>query len=244
LIPSTPRAAASVLLLRDAPEGLEVLLLERTSKAAFMPSLWVFPGGRVDPADVALAGAVDPLDPRAARVAAVRETLEEVDIWLGDPAVETAARAAVAGHAPWHDVRGVPEMGLSPYARWVTPAGEGRRYDTWFFLARVPDAAVATPDGAEATRSGWLRPRDVLRAGASTYPLAPPTFVHLLRLRDVPTVAEALALPCELDPIEPVRHHVDGTLVFSLPGCPVHGGAPRRTTPARVVWAGDGWQAE
>lgn len=208
-----------------------------------MPSLWVFPGGRVDPSDVTIAGADASLDLAAARVAAVRETLEEVDIWLGAPGEEAAARAAVAGNASWADVRGLRDVALSPYARWITPSGEGRRYDTWFFLARVPDTAVATPDGGEATRSGWLRPRDVLRAGAATYPLAPPTFVHLSRLIEVETVDEALALPCELDPIQPVRHLDGDTLVFSLPGCPVHGGAPRRTTPARVVWIEGGWRA-
>lgn len=239
-----PRPAASVLLLRDGPSGLEALLLERTSRAAFMPSLWVFPGGRVDAEDAEVAGVSDLADIGAAKVAAVRETLEEVDVWLGAADDGVRARAAVRGSMPWSSVPSLTDAALMPFARWVTPEGEGRRYDTWFFLARCPDAEVATPDGAEATRSGWFRPRDVLEAGPAVYPIAPPTFVHLLRLVSVATVADAWGLPCELAPIQPVRRMEEHGPVFSLPGCPHHAHGPRQTTPARVVWAQGRWRAD
>ena len=67
--------AATVILLRDTPGGLETLMLRRDSKLAFVGGMWVFPGGRVDPEDAAGLAPGDELG--AARRAAVRESLEE-----------------------------------------------------------------------------------------------------------------------------------------------------------------------
>jgi 8-oxo-dGTP pyrophosphatase MutT (NUDIX family) len=75
--PTTPRQAASVILLRGGGEELEVLLVRRTPKARFMGGVWVFPGGAVD------TGEGHGED--AHRLAAVRELHEEATIDVGDP---------------------------------------------------------------------------------------------------------------------------------------------------------------
>jgi 8-oxo-dGTP pyrophosphatase MutT (NUDIX family) len=74
---TAPRQAATVILLRGGAASLEVLLVQRTSKARFMGGVWVFPGGAVDAAE----GDGDV----AHRAAAIRELQEEADIWLEDP---------------------------------------------------------------------------------------------------------------------------------------------------------------
>jgi len=76
--PTPPRQAATVMLLRDGPDGLEVLLVRRTEKARFMAGVWVFPGGAVDDAE----GSGDD----AHRTAALRELREEAAIVIDDPA--------------------------------------------------------------------------------------------------------------------------------------------------------------
>jgi 8-oxo-dGTP pyrophosphatase MutT (NUDIX family) len=73
--PTTPRQAATVILLRGGTATLEVLLVKRTEKARFMGGIWVFPGGAVDERD----------GERAHRAAAVRELAEEAGVSLSDP---------------------------------------------------------------------------------------------------------------------------------------------------------------
>ena len=81
--PVLPRPAATILLLRDGPAGLEVLMVARAREVDFASGALVFPGGRVEPTDAALAPAEDPLG--AFRVAAIREAGEESGILLAHP---------------------------------------------------------------------------------------------------------------------------------------------------------------
>jgi 8-oxo-dGTP pyrophosphatase MutT (NUDIX family) len=171
---TTPRQAASVILLRGGAERLEVLLVRRTPKARFMGGVWVFPGGAVD------AGEGDGDD--AHRAAAVRELREEAAIELTDP------RALVA------------------FSRWITPAQVQIRYDTHFFLARLPDGQEARVDGEEVVDLGWFEPQAALDAHeARQIALVFPTIKHLEQLRGFATVDELLAYACERDvqPVEP-----------------------------------------
>lgn len=157
--------AATVLLLRDAPDGLEVLMLRRDSKLAFAGGMWVFPGGRVDPEDYP-PDAPDDVE-AAVRVAAVREAEEE------------------AGLRPDID-------GLVPFAHWTPPAVAIKRYATWFFVAEAPAGRVTIDDG-EIRDHVWTRPADVMaRRDAGEVELAPPTWVSLHRLAGSATVDAAL----------------------------------------------------
>ncbi len=163
LTPSAPRDAATVILLREGPE---VFLLRRARGMAFAPGAYVFPGGSVDPADAhppdvgpAPELGVPPERARAILRAAVRETFEECGVQLS------------------------PEL-LKPWARWVTPEIEPRRYDTFFFVAVLPDGAE--PDGGtggESDDGGWFSPEAALEASrAGTVPLMPPTAATLAEL--------------------------------------------------------------
>lgn len=158
--------AATVVLLRDADPGCEVLLVRRNSKLAFHGGAWVFPGGRIDEDDYRAASGEDVLE--AARVAAIREAEEE---------------AGVA----------VDRSDLVPFARWVTPSGLPKRFDAWFFAARAPVCDVCV-DGMEIEEHRWMRARDALIARqAGEIELPPPTFVTLSRFSNAASTAEILA---------------------------------------------------
>jgi 8-oxo-dGTP pyrophosphatase MutT (NUDIX family) len=131
------RDAATVMLVRDRPD-LQVFVLRRNPALVFAPGATVFPGGAVDPADAPVAAALGVDEFRAA---AARECLEECGIPL-DP------------------------RALVEFARWITPVGAPRRYDTRFFVTRAPDGHEGEHDGSELVDSAWMRPTDVLRAFA------------------------------------------------------------------------------
>jgi 8-oxo-dGTP pyrophosphatase MutT (NUDIX family) len=187
-----PQPAATVILLRDASPSPEVLLIERHSKSEFMPDLYVFPGGRVEDQDRALADRVRGVDAGALApqfepdralpffVAAIRETFEEAGILLarrgGEAAFVDADRArALARHRL--DVQSgklsFPELvereglelaadSLSVHAHWITPEMAPRRFDTVFFAAIAPPGQLAAHDGVEATDHAWIRPEEAL----------------------------------------------------------------------------------
>ena len=133
----TVRDAATVILVRDRPE-LQVFVLRRNDALVFAPGATVFPGGAVEDDDVRAAAA---LGVDEFRVAAARECMEECGI-----PVEPA--------------------GLVEFARWITPEGAPRRYDTRFFVARAPDGHEGEHDGLELVASAWMRPADVLHSFA------------------------------------------------------------------------------
>jgi len=193
--PSTPRPAASVVLLRrggrHGDRALEVLLLRRSEEAKFMPGVWVFPGGAVDPADgEAEAGH---------RACALRELGEEAGIEL--PADEE----------------------LVLFSRWITPEVIATRFDAWFFLALAPAHAPPRPDGVETTDAGWFEPRAALDAQvAGELILAFPTVKQLESLLPYSTSDEAMAAHRER-PIEPILPKVigaEGEHRVVLPGDP------------------------
>jgi 8-oxo-dGTP pyrophosphatase MutT (NUDIX family) len=212
-----PRPAATVVLLHDGREGLEAYLQRRPMGMGFAAGLWVFPGGRVDegdrdPAvDASWAGPppaawaerlglpVD--DARAHLVAASRETLEETGLLLATPVagvdeVAGARRELLAGAATFAEVLGrlgvrLDSGRLRYWAWWATPEEEPRRYDTRFFLARLPGDAAVTAHPAEAEGERWLPPAEA--AADQTLPMLPPTRYTLRDLAAFGTAEEALA---------------------------------------------------
>ena len=164
--PSTPRPAASVVLLRrggkHADRALEVLMLKRAETATFMPGVWVFPGGSVDAAD----GAGD----SGYRACAVRELAEEA-------AIELSA-----------------DEELVLFSRWITPEVISTRFDAWFFLALAPAHTPPRPDGAETVEAAWFQPAAALEAQrAGQLVLAFPTISQLESLLPFATSEEAIA---------------------------------------------------
>lgn len=162
------KQAATVALLRDRPDGVEVLLLRRQSSLAFAAGMWVFPGGRIDPED--FGGQTDVL--LAARRAAVREAREEANI-----AVDPEA--------------------LVYFAHWTTPpiAHLPRRFATWFFIAALDGEHAIEVDGGEIDDHQWMRPADAIAAHRRReMAMMPPTFVTLQEIASCRTAAEVLAM--------------------------------------------------
>lgn len=162
----TPLPASTVILLRDAPAGLEVLLVQRHKATAFMGGAFVFPGGKLDPADasdtvrarstslsedalLASLGPSETIDRATAHalyVAAARETFEEAGILLGATTASAEAiaheRVRLNAGTPFSEILHTLDATLSlsrlvPLSRWVTPAVERKRFDARFFLCAV-----------------------------------------------------------------------------------------------------------
>jgi 8-oxo-dGTP pyrophosphatase MutT (NUDIX family) len=175
--PADAVAAATVILLRDGVDGLEVLMLRRNSAVAFVGGMWVFPGGRVDEQDLPPDPPGDPREAElaAARRAAVREAREEADLEVD------------------------PDQ-LVVFSHWTPPPITPRRYLTWFFVAPAPEGGV-TVDGGEIHDHRWMRPADAMALrNASEIEVAPPTWISLERLATSPDVATAMAEARARDP--------------------------------------------
>ncbi|MCR3720922.1 NUDIX domain-containing protein [Prauserella flava] len=221
--PVPAREAATVMLLRDTPSGVEVFLQRRVAAMKFAAGMTVFPGGGVDErdADASIAWAGPPAaqwaewfgcDERLARAlvcAAVREMFEESGVLLagqgpgtivGDTSGYADARAALVARelslAAFLADAGLTLRGdlLRPWANWVTPEREKRRYDTKFFVAALPAGQRADGDTTEAAESGWRTPADAMADGeAGRSMLMPPTWAMLADLAACRDVAEVLA---------------------------------------------------
>ena len=175
------RPAATVVLLRDGADGLEVWLQQRATTLAFAAGMHAFPGGRVDDDEVTAAvvhdveaeravwGDGDAETVRAHLAAAVRETFEESGVVL-DPAA------------------------LVPWTRWVTPPGDVRRFDARFYLAKCPRDQAPRPLTGEVAAGAWFVVRAAVEAfGAGDLPMWPPTISTLVSLSSFDDVAAALA---------------------------------------------------
>jgi 8-oxo-dGTP pyrophosphatase MutT (NUDIX family) len=218
--PAQPRQAASVIVLRDGEEGLEVLLLRRNAAARFMGGAWVFPGGAVDARDVAACpacageagligeGERDEGAPRLAgetdfdsahRVAALREVEEEAGLRLPDPAA------------------------LVEFSRWITPPQLAIRYDTHFFLALAPPDQEPRADGEEMVDLAWHTPTGALAAHRrGELDLVFPTIKHLEQLTAFPSAAALLewATGRDVVAVEPHVTFTGETARVVLPGEP------------------------
>lgn len=168
-----PIPAATLILMRPAPSGPpEILMIERAANMAFAAGALAFPGGRIDPDDHATAARLL-LPDAAARIAAIRETIEE------------------AGIAP-----DLLEPGaLTPFARWMPNFRETRRFDALFFITTVPPG---TPHGAadagEVARILWTTARNILdEIDAGRSHAIFPTLRNLERLATFASPEEALA---------------------------------------------------
>lgn len=248
----SPRPAATVILLRDGGGGLEVFLVRRTKGASFMGGAYVFPGGKLDAADSdpAILARVTGPDPEAARraldedldppaalalyVAALRETFEESGVLFATAPARldlAAARARLATGTSFAALAldldlALDAVALVPFARWVTPAVEQRRFDARFFVAIAPPDIDACHDDAETITSTWKTPRDAIAEHTQgTIDLPPPTLRTLEELTAYARADEALAAARARRPplVRPVfRDLGDGTWILALPGDPEH----------------------
>ncbi len=168
-----PVPAATLVLMREVPGGPpELLMMERPGHMAFAAGALVFPGGRIDPQDLEAANRLgDGSEMLAARIAAVRETIEETGIapvpGISTEKLETLRSGLFGGRdfAGLLEEAGLPIdlTGLVPFARWCPNFRETRRFDATFFLAAAPDGAgEPSPQPGEVTRAFWASARGVL----------------------------------------------------------------------------------
>lgn len=214
-----PFPAATVMLIRDGSDGLEVFMVIRHHQIDFAAGAMVFPGGRVDAADVdpglhRWCAGVARLDGVAVglRVAAIREAFEECGVLLarsgGTRDLVSGARVAPLSRvyraplaAARTTIRELVERErlelacdvLIPFAHWITPALVPKRFDTHFFLAAAPLDQMAVHDGHESVDSLWITPQRALEeADRGTRTVIPPTRMNLGKLARYQTVVAAL----------------------------------------------------
>lgn len=251
LTPVAPRRAATVMLLRDTEHGPAVHMLRRSASMAFAGGAYAYPGGSVDPRDARPVECAGPTGAEWARrfgtdedtarslvCAAVRETFEESGVLLAGPDERTVVadttgeewetdRAALVAHelsfADFLNRRGLVLRGdlLGAWARWITPEFEQRRYDTWFFVAALPEGQRTRNASTEADRTVWVRPEEAA-AGYDRGELLmmPPTIATLRQLLPHATAAAALAATEDRDltPVLARARMEDGEIVLSWPG--------------------------
>ena len=207
------RPAATVMLLRDTARSIEVFMLRRTRAAAFASGMYVFPGGKVDPAD----GDGD----TSYVIAAIRECYEEAGVLLalddsgslirdGHPAL--AHRHAVhdgdvdlQNLCKQHDLRPAIDD-LVWVSHWITPLDEpARRFDTRFFVAAAPGHQTSKHDDNETIASVWVSPGDALRRQANgELTMMPPTIKNLEFLDLHESTAAVMASARELPRPAPI----------------------------------------
>ena len=222
------RDAATLLLLRDTPTGLEVFMQVRHHQIGFAAGALVFPGGVVDEADLypelapwadGLTGVSSP--ERGCRIAAVREVFEECTVLLArdENGLINPQRAAhlyakyreAIREERWNLLEMLEKESLRlacdqliPFGHWITPESEPKRFDTRFYIARIPDNHRATHDGVESVESLWVTPERVCaETDAGKWHLMFPTRMTIERLGQCQRVEEILAL-AKRTPIVPV----------------------------------------
>ena len=219
----TARPASTLLLLRSVDAPVEVLMIKR-SPDLFFGGWWVFPGGSVEPIDrekanLALLDGVDDPDEGAWMLAALRETAEEVGLFLTKPLLAKPRRNDV--------FRSIREAGalfdgsaVAYLSNWVPPDIVPKRFDTRFFVAEWPSDQQPVPDGVEVSECEWVVPREMLSRDHHEYRLVLPTIKHLELLSTFASPAQAMAHAQSVDviTIKPRPVKVGDVLEMLLPG--------------------------
>jgi 8-oxo-dGTP pyrophosphatase MutT (NUDIX family) len=262
VVHTPPLPAATVMVVRDGSQGLEVLMVRRHGNSGVLGGVHVFPGGKLDAADAQLdpslcdrpatdclqALAEPGLDPATAvglHVAALRETFEECGLLLGAQATPdqvlqlrqlTKEGLGFAAGLQRIGLR-LPLASLRPWSRWVTPrvpSVTNKRFDTRFFVAAAPTGQLAEHCSVETTEAVWLPPRTGLeRFWAGEIDLAPPQIMTLSHFSRFSGVAPLLDAACCRPPA------LIAPEPFDEDGCRVicYPGDPRHSLP-EPAWQG------
>lgn len=210
-----PDPAATVIALRPAEDGFEVLVVKRNPRG-FFGSLVVFPGGRVEDIDVPQGKKIG--SDAAHRNAAVRELAEEAGLLLSDRGIQKAGGVKDHDFYAWLEDDGltIDPAALVLVSRWVTPEDAPRRFDTRFYLLACEDTPDVSIDSDELVGYRWVTPSYALSKHENgDWPMWLPTTAHLRWLAKRPTIADAVDSAMGADGrtlIEP-RRVDDGSLM-------------------------------
>ena len=231
--------AATILLVRDGADGLEVFMVKRNHQIDFAKGALVFPGGKAQPSDYDpdLDARMDanpswPEPLRALAAAAIREAFEEAGILLARDA-RSGALIDPARLLQLHPYRERLEKGeislgdlvvaenlriacdhLVHFAHWITPKMMPKRFDTHFFIARAPEGHHGRHDGRES-ESVWISPETAI-ADRKRWNIIFPTKLNLMKLAQSKTVDAALDAARCVPPVtvEPwVEDGADGAIL-------------------------------
>lgn len=221
------REAASVILLRRAEPGFEVFLLRRHKRASFMASAFVFPGGASDPdedarttaarelfeeAGVLLAKSASAIDEPSAAGRGIAAEWQRDANTLEMPIVPVLRRRILAGENARTMLREArlawSTDALVPWAHWITPSIEPKRFSARFFVCELPGNQTPSFDDIETVDQAWVRPADAI-ARAGELQLPPPQIRTFWELAQLDTIEEVLragrARADEPHPIMPRR---------------------------------------
>ena len=244
------RPAATLVLFQDhmdAPPHL--LMVERSASMAFAPGALVFPGGAVDEDDRAIAASLShdlEADDAAARIAAIRETIEEAGVGVGisgmDAAMILRLRDGLRDGKPFADL--LARLGakidlavLTPFARWhPAPFDQAKRvFDARFYIARAPGGQVASVDSTENVSLLWRSAHDIItRCDRGEGRIIYPTRRNLERLAQFSSFAQAVdhARAFPVEQIRPWHEERNGEQYLCIPD---HLGYPVTAEPMRHV---------
>ena len=240
--PAPARPAATVVLLRPFGDTFQVYLLRRAGTMTF-GGVYAFPGGVVDPSDQPSTVRTDwprrlglpDGEAHAVVGAAARELFEETGILLAGPETEPDHTVTTTDGADWESDRAAVQRReltmaellarrglrlrddlLLPWARWVTPEFEPRRFDTWFFVALLPQAQIARDVSGEADRTAWAP-----IGYTDDLPMLPPTRRTLAQIAACGTLADVVAASAHRDAATPLNPRVvvtaDGQVTLQIP---------------------------
>ncbi len=211
--PAPLRPAATVLLMRDGPQGIEVLMTRRSMTASFAPGAYVFPGGGIDAADAQAHGMAQRRPKQSdlhltQAIAAIRESFEELGILFARHAqgrwADNADIAQIDRKAPFAAQCQAQGLTLAAdqvfvLAHWITDRDLPRRFDVPFLVARMPEGQTPVADESEQFEPVWVRPQDALeRHAAGQFFIIFPTIRTLERLKAFATV-DAVLQACALN---------------------------------------------
>jgi len=219
--PVLPVPAATILMLRDGPAGLETFMVVRHHQIDFASGALVFPGGKVDDGDFEVKefceGAEDADHTTIGTMAgAIREAFEECGILLvrqkGSADIISGKRLLEL--EPYRDRLHKGDLSLAQFleeeqlvlacdklqhfAHWITPSMMPKRFDTHFYLARAPEDHLAVHDGHESVDSVWISPDDAISGNAEgTYTVIYPTLVNIELLGESSSVDNAFEMAAD-----------------------------------------------